>query len=103
MILWLLRLLPAWLGPGFDVVVLDSQITQGSFQLCVARVSFIVFVIAFLVAHKYDVCARPEGSSVVCLACLRCGIQERYVLYSGQTQDAGAAEQACKCRFWAFW
>ena len=68
MVLWLLRLLPAWLGPGFDLVVWNSQITQGNFQLYVARVSFIVLVIAFLVAHKYDICGRPEGPSVVSLA-----------------------------------
>ena len=61
-----------------------------------------VLVIAFLVAHWHDVCARPEGSSVVSLACPRRGIHERYVLNSGEMQDAGVAEQACECRFWAF-
>ena len=64
---WLLRLLPAWPRPGLEPVVWNSQITQGNFQLCVARVSFIVCVIAFLVAHQYDVCARPGGPSVVSL------------------------------------
>ena len=50
-ILWLLRLLPAWPRPGSDPVARNCQITQGNSQLCVARVSCIVRVIAFLVAH----------------------------------------------------
>ena len=40
---------------------------------------------------------------MISLAYLRCGIQERYFLYGGQMQDAGVAEQACECRFWAVW
>ena len=26
-----------------------------------------------------------------------------FILYNGKMQDAGVAEQACECRFWAIW
>ena len=50
-------LLPPWPKPGPNSVVQivqNSQVTQGNFQyfqLCVAGISCIVRVIAFLVAH----------------------------------------------------
>ena len=66
-------MLSVWSRSGYNSAVWNFQSTAGTSQLYFARASCTVCVIAFLIAHHDDSCARLEIFSASSLTCPGCG------------------------------